>query len=202
MLTRNRLVAYLCIMLLPFAGCGNQEAAASTSKPQNSAASTDLTPAETVEAALDALKQADTAAFNQLVQHTAGKDNRHVDNKLFGDTLDSEGQEFVEAVVEHLAYSIGEESISGDKATVQAEISNSDLSGVMGQLIQHAMGEEYESDDAMLNSLIREAGNGEAITKQVVMDLVLVDGMWKVILDDDSIDAICGGLFSGSFEFD
>lgn len=161
-----------------------------------------LTPSETVIAAFDALKRADTKTFNSLIQHTAGENNTHVENKLLDDSLDSEGQDFVEAIMENFSYEVGKEDIQGNTATVQVDLTNSDLSNVMGELISRAMQEQQETEDSKLNEIIREASGGESVTEQVDLSLEKKDGVWKIILDDADMNAICGGLFSNKYEFD
>ena len=157
-----------------------------------------LTPPETVDTAMKALKQADTRTFNRYVQHTAGPDGRFVENRLLDDTLDAEGQEFVEAVVSHLSYRLGQSAENGDEASVDIEISNSDLSGVIPLLVDRALRERRESRDGALSSLIRqEAENGKTVSLETTLQLVKKDGIWKIVLDDAVMNAICGGFFSG-----
>lgn len=192
-------------LLLTFSSCAHQQTQASASSAafqQESNALKILTPSETVMIAFDALKIADTKTFNQLIQHTAGKGNTYVENKLLDDSLDSEGQAFVEAVMENFSYKIGREDIQGDTATVQVEFTNSDMSGVMGELVRRAMQEQRETEDSELIEIIQEARGGESVTEHLELSLIEKDGSWKIILTDADMNAICGGLFSNNYEFD
>ncbi|MDL2234058.1 DUF5105 domain-containing protein [Ruminococcaceae bacterium OttesenSCG-928-L11] len=206
-MSAGKLVTILiCFSLLfTFTSCTNQHTqpeSLQAANQQQSDSEEILTPSKTVITAFDALKNADTKTFNQFIQHTAGKDNTHVENKLLDDSLDSEGQEFVKAVMENFSYDIGEETIQGDTATVQVDFTNSDLSNVMGELISRAMQEQQETEDGKLNGIIIEASGGESVTESVELSLVKKGGIWKITLDDADMNAICGGLFTNNYEYD
>lgn len=211
-LRKNKLIVMglSLLIFLSSAGCSPSktdtvESSNNMQNETNNTASAEenlLSPKETVETAMDAVKIADTKTFNHYIQHTASSDNVHVENKLLDDALDPEGKEFVEAVMVNFSYEIKKEEINGENAVVTVAFTNSDLSNIMGQLIKHAMTEKAESEDARLNQLILQAAEGSSTTAEVDLDLIKKDNMWKIILDDDDMNAICGNLFSGEYEFD
>lgn len=113
-------------------------------------------------------------------------------------------------------YTLSNESIDGDKATVDVAITTYDLGSAtttaLGEYLQQAIGlafagasEEYMSN--LLNDLL--ADNYEAVTekdytKTVSLNLIKVDGEWKVAEVNDNqeaVDAMFGGMISAFDDF-
>lgn len=95
-------------------------------------------PKQIVKMAFDALKEADSNTFNQLVEYVEYSDGivLYKDNKMFGNNLDNESKEYIESVFASLTYEIGDVEENGDTATVQIKIINRDLSNIYEDMLK------------------------------------------------------------------
>ena len=180
------LVGFLFIIFT--SGCAGDK-----TNSADKAKATQLTPIQTVNTAMAALKNSDTETFNKYIQHTAGKENmfiKHTDTKL-----SEQGKEFLQLVVADLSYQINGETINGDKATVDIKITNTDFSNIINLLIEKAMSEKRENEDARLNQMLKEADKNKTISRETKVNLIQQADGYKIILTEADINAICGGLF-------
>ncbi|TCL43492.1 hypothetical protein [Harryflintia acetispora] len=156
------------------------------------------TPAGAAKTALDALKELDIETFNRYSDN-----NRKGGNVIIGD-LPEEGpeRELIEALVKNLSGTFSREQIDGDRATVSASITNTDLTGVIDELINFAIADALKGGNgdyvAKLVELVQEADGSR--TAELELTLERVDGGWKVHIDEKLSDAVCGGMVSSALE--
>lgn len=159
------------------------------------------TPAETVSAALDALKSGDMTAAAK----TWGGSISSIEN-----STDSDADIF-KLLFKNLTYSVLSETEDGSAATVKVKLSNTDMSAVMGDVLAEAMQtalssalsgkemDETETQKMVMDSLKDKMTNSSYGTaeKEVEFQLTMTDGVWTLSQPDDTvIDALTGGLMS------
>lgn len=141
------------------------------------------TPEETVKSAFDALISLDFQTFNRYLDSSGTTKNGVLfkDNKLFGDHSD----QVAKSIVSGFSYQTVGTKEQGDTATVQVQITNKDLSGVLSSLINS----KSEGKTA-------EMIDGIQAKKQFDVSLPLKkDGTgWKIEMTKELADAITGGL--------
>jgi hypothetical protein len=145
------------------------------------------TPEETVKNAFDALISLDFQTFNRYLDNSDTTENgvHYKDNKLFGDSSD----QVAKSIVSGLSYKIVSTKEQGSTATVQVQITNKDLSGVLSSLV-NAKNEEKTADII----------NGIQTKKQFDVSLPLKkeETGWKIEMTKELVNAITGGLLPGS----
>ena len=143
---------------------------------------------EAVTAALTAMKNLDQETFSKYVD--------------FEVPDSQEGAEEVKAMLENLSFQITSSEETEDSATVQADITNIDMSAVMQTYIGKAFalafsgdGTELTEEDASKMLMESIAENKEnLVTTPVTIQLKKVEGNWKIDMDDSLQAAIYGGL--------
>lgn len=124
-----------------------------------------------------------------------------------GDTsLTDEDMEMQKRIYENMKYTVGEEKISGDTATVALEITVVDMQAVFTKYLSEAMahmGEEDWDADGKVMLDILAAADAPTTTKNVTVNMVKTDGSWTVAEEnnDDFLNAVSGGLFGYLNEF-
>lgn len=187
------LVACLCLVLLP-----------ACSSPS---------PTDVVKTSLDAVKAQDAEALAENYAGDASAFQQELNSSA--DALNSEGMtDEQKAVAETFMqkmydfdYTVGEETIDGDKATVKVTITSYDMGTAfekaMSTYIEKAFaqalgGASQDSLEAMLyDELNKELGalTEKGHTADVDMTLTKVDGKWQLDeFSDDAADAFSGGL--------
>jgi len=145
-----------------------------------------LSSKETLETVLTALKEADSTTFNRYVIYPEERKGivLYKDNILFGDNLDGESKEYVQAVIEYMTFEIDSILEDGNNAIIECNISNRDLSNV--DLIK------YSDADNPLIEAIKNTKNNQ-ISFNVSISLQKDEEIWKVVVDDSLRLAISGG---------
>jgi len=154
-----------------------------------------ITPEQIVKMAFNALKEADSNTFNQLVEYEEYYNGivLYKGNKMFGNNLGNESKEYMESVFSNLTYKIGDVTEDGDTAAVQIKISNRDFSKINEDMLN------YDDSDYQLIQAIQNADN-EMITIDIELLLKRTDGIWKIQIDESFQRAVSGGLFTPASE--
>lgn len=136
--------------------------------------------------------------FNELQQPGMKKGKKYKANKRFA-----------EEVVKNLSWNLGEVRRQGDKAEIDLEITNTDMTDVMGHYTIHIMEDMIKVDGTGLGQLVRSLSEldydkGRVLTyleqaegtrtEVVTATLYQKDGEWKLHLDEPLIRAVMGNL--------
>lgn len=177
------------LILLLFPACSfigqpktdTEHAAASSAVLKNS------TPEGTVKNAFDALTSLDFQTFNRYLDRNGTTENGVLfkDNKLFGDHPD----QVAKSIVSGFSYKTVSAKEQGNTATVQVQITNKDLSGVLSSLA-----------NAKNEGKTAQIIDGIQAKKQFDVSLSLKkdETGWKIGMTKELADAITGGLLSGN----
>ena len=145
---------------------------------------------------LEAVKQADFAKINEYVTE---------DDMMYSeDTTQDNTEEKI--ILENITYKIkslvsldtSEEGNEG-KATVGVEITNVDIYTAL-QNYQQTVGEKTDMTKEEIIAFVKEAiaqNKDTTITKKVDIDVIQVDGQWKVQTTEELIFALIGGFTGG-----
>ena len=187
------------VLIFTFVSCGSS----------NSSEGSDLTPTETLDAFIQALKAKD---FDTLQKYYEGEIG---DLSMLQEEDDSALSGIVEGLMDKILdfeYTLDNEVITEDTATVDLHFKTYDLGKIMQDLITAILsdatalglaGLDQEEMEAEVNEIMTQKFN-EAIENAekdldipVTMDLVKKDGSW-VVKDisekDDFMNALSGGL--------
>lgn len=114
----------------------------------------------------------------------------------------------------HLSWQVisAQEDAAAGTATVTVELTNLDMAPILGQFLQTALGDAlgsaFLSQDQQptqeellqqyLQTLTDLLNQEDLDTKTITVDvsLTLVEGQWKITLDEALLDALSGGLLS------
>lgn len=116
-----------------------------------------------------------------------------------------QNQELMNTFVKYLSIDIKKVKKDGDAATVKAKISNKDFEKIMIKYMQEVVALSISSNDTEVtdeeleNKLLQYLKNqfdsqeNEILTNEVNINLVKIEGKWKIIIDDN----LRNGLFPG-----
>ncbi len=173
--------AMLCLTLVA-TGCGK------TASPE-----------EVVTNGLTAVKNIDTENMSTYFDS----------EDLFGADFElNREDESTKLLVDKLAFKVVSSKIDGDTATVTTEITNIDMSYVMGEFLSQAITAVFENAgseeeiseedfDAKTEQILLDImGDVDVQTTTLTADisLVKVDGKWKISVDETFQNALFGGL--------
>ncbi len=153
------------------------------------------TPTRTVNDLLNSLKTFDFEKVDTYVQNT--EDEAFDINSLGGQTLDNENEKLL---FEKLEWKINKENIDGENATVEVEVTNKDfqviLANYMQKVLKAAFSGEQIGDEQYQTYLVDELKNENVSVTTVnkTINLVKVDEKWKVVPDDQLLDALLPGM--------
>lgn len=212
---KKRLVKFLAmavvaVMMLSLSGCGGNNGAS-----ENADNGGDVRNAETTQLTADELKAAQSA-YDGLIEAI-----KAVDMELAGKYIDTgnlmnvnvDDLEGGDAIIEAVFSKLESETVacvqSGpDEVGIIANLTTIDLTGVLGYCTQLFMAEVAEGKvtEEEYDSRIEEIYKEEivkdglpTVTNQVDVKVKLIDGVWKVELNDGFQNAISGG-FIGSIK--
>ena len=116
-----------------------------------------------------------------------------------------QNQDLMNTFVKYLSIDIKKVKKDGDAAIVKAKISNKDFEKIMIKYMQEVVALSISSNDTEVtdeeleNKLLQylkdqfDSQENEILTNEVNINLVKVDGKWKIIIDDN----LRNGLFPG-----
>jgi hypothetical protein len=171
----------LCFLVISLAGCGGES------------------PEQAVNNALGAIKTADVDTASKYIDY-----NGLMKTGESGSVNSEESEEMVKLMMKNLTYKVISSTENGDEATVQAEITNTDMSKIMSEFISEAFSLAFSglSEEQMnaemtnkFNELLNRDGN-ETVTKTVDIELTKAGSRWKIKISDDFADAVFGGMIS------
>lgn len=157
------------------------------------------TPEQAVSNALNAVKTANKDEASKYFDY-----NTLVKNAENGTTLDAESEEMVKLFFRDLSYQVESSSVNGDEATVKTEITNTDMSLVLKNMIAQALPLAFSdiSDEEMKDKTeqifvdLLNSKDNKTVTNTVDIKLVKKDGQWKINFDEKFGDALLGGMLS------
>lgn len=116
-----------------------------------------------------------------------------------------QNQELMNTFVKYLSIDIKKVKKDGDAATVKAKISNKDFEKIMIKYMQEVVSLSISSNDTEVtdeeleNKLLQylkdqfDSQENEILTNEVNINLVKIEGKWKIIIDDN----LRNGMFPG-----
>ena len=166
------------LILFTLAGCSGS----STQSPQ-----------KVVASFLDTCQKGDLEAAQK---YTVGQDTDFLNENNPGTPA------FVEEMLSKLTYGNISESIDGEVAHVNLEITNVNMVVLMSSLLSEMIGLAFSGDssedyDAVMEKRISEMINSSdavKITTKVDVELTKVDSQWKIDPNDELINAMFGGM--------
>lgn len=194
-----RLTAAILVLALVLSACASPGAQSVSLPPP-------LSPEETVEAVLGAVRAMKALDFPNCIIQEGGTDLGTIlvpENPTSAETL--------RVVFDRLSYKMGDVAIDGDTATVAVAITSVDMVGVFIDVITRALslaftasfGEgpsETDMQAALEKTLLDALEDPDApmITKDVSLCLKIAEGKWMVFFDEESANvfanAVTGGL--------
>ena len=173
-----------------------------------------LTPKDTAEKYLDAVKAKDTEGIREVYDGSdsdndiVGVVESLVDESEDGEEMDEAAKQLEEMIFD-FDYTIGEERISGDNAEVYVTFKTYDFGAMIGEYLERVInellssafnGSSEEEMNAFDMSILEEElakMTEKSYEKSVWMKLTMVDGKWKVsTIEDDPevLNAMLGGM--------
>ena len=160
------------------------------------------------EVASDFLTSVQKGDWEKASKYVNNKDSKKTLKELTS-SKDEEAK-FIQDLFKKMSFTVGKVNEADKKATVESTIKTVDTKIILGTIIQEVMKEAFaqafsgeETDDAavekeMTNKLITGVNEPSAkkVTNKVKINLVKVDGDWKVDVDQDLLNAVTGGLTS------
>lgn len=161
------------------------------------------TPQGAAQLVMESLKSLDMKAFNTYTDNVRQEGDKTV--TMFGgfqyDPNDKE-QALEREFVRMLSWKMGTVTVKGDSAIVNMEITNADLSGIIGVVMKDSLKEALKSNpdygllEKQMTDRVKEAQK-TTITLACAVTLKKTGGIWKVHLDESFVNAVCGNLLKG-----
>lgn len=195
---KSALLVLSIIISLSSAACGTtRKSNEANTRTQNIASVENLSPQDTVETALNSLIALDTKNFNKYINYDVKKTNNLIvvkGNKLFGDNLDEEGKELMGSIISKFSYKIIETKENENEATVKMLITNRDLSDIYERFVSASLAETTTNEEVSLIDLINDTD--KLLQFEVDLSLEKHDKGWKINMNKEFANAICGGTLS------
>lgn len=152
--------------------------------------------------ALDALRRLDFDTFDQYSDNHSGGDPR-MDEEL--NVLEGK---IASALFRNLSCQAGEVKFYGeDQAIVTLVIENTDFSGVIADVMDVFISNYFKNEDidgdeaeALVLEALENADTGKVWQVELEAEVNRVDGVWKLHLDEELLDAVCGGMMSSAMD--
>lgn len=151
----------------------------------------------TVETVLNGFKTLDT----EVIRRYVGSDELAASAL----NLDENQAALLNLMFENLSYKIISSDENGQNAVVTAEITNTDMSDLMGELVSRMFalamtGEEITEENTV--KIFREIiqTSNKKHTEKVEIELVMTNGEWEIVPNPELLNALTGGLYSGASE--
>lgn len=160
-------------------------------------------------------KEAELAVRDCMVALQSGKRDNidlHIDYDEFLGLQEGQADDNMRALLDRMEYEILDTDVDGQFATVSLDVSNIDMSEVLGEYLRQARDMEYnnnlsdspKSDEQMSaeylqlfeNLLEQNSDNRREITVEIAVSRI--DGWWRVQPDEDMRSAVFGDYFDVS----
>lgn len=161
------------------------------------------TPQGAAQLVMESLKLLDMKAFNTYTDNIRQEGGTHI--TMFGgaeNELTEEDKALEREFVRMLSWKIGTVTVKGDSAVVNMEITNADLSGVIGVIMKDSLKEALKSNpdygllEKQMTDRVKEAQK-TTITLSCAVTLNKTGEIWRVHLDEAFVNAVCGNLLKG-----
>ncbi len=214
-LKKLSILALSLAVIFAFSACGTEKETAESetpaSEPETEAEAPELTPTETVEGFLTALKAGDTEKMNEYYEL---EDTSHLTDLFSTDSNEEAvlGGKLMKILKEKafdFDYSISNEQVDDDMATVDVTITTYEfgeaLSEVLNEYVETAItlydqgASEKDLDEAFDKIGVEKFDklNEKTYSETITLDLLNENGYWEVCeLDSDSqfMNALTGGI--------
>ncbi|RGB69748.1 hypothetical protein [Provencibacterium massiliense] len=173
-----------------------------TSSEKSEAPAGDTTPEQAAAAAFDAFKALDQ---EKIAEYFIGGENVNLSNM----SPVADGEKLSKLFVENFSYELGEVTEDGDSAVIKTKVTNANMSTLFNDLMAFAMEQAVtgETDEAKINQAVEDkvielvgTAKENPVTAEVDVRLTKANGVWKVEMDENLLDAVMGGLVSGMAE--
>lgn len=158
-------------------------------------------PDVTVAKVLDAIKTWDTKTLSEFTD---------IDTLYADAGIDTANQDAANALIvtmtENLTYAIISSQVNGDTAIVTVDITNTDMSVALADYVASiwslAPNISAMSDSELTAALIEllktaiQNNKGTTVTNRVDVTLNKQNGEWNIVMSDELIDAIYGGMIT------
>ena len=160
------------------------------------------------EVATDFLTSVQKGEWEKASEYVKNKDTKKTLEELTSSKDDE--TKYMQDLFEKMSFTVGKVKEEDKRATVESTIKTVDMKLILGTIIQEVMQEALaqafsgeETDDEaiekeMTNKLVAGVNEPSAkkVTNKVKINLVKVDGDWKVDVDQELLNALTGGLSS------
>lgn len=114
---------------------------------------------------------------------------------------DPKMEEAMKIYLSKLNVEVLSESIDGDKATVEVDVSGLNLSNIILDILQESLSNAFSgteiTDEYMSNSILEKVNSGKEETRTGTISLSKVDKEWKINTDDESFMGLILGKAQG-----
>ena len=223
MTTTNKLIVFLMTSVLLLNGCGKKETA-----------SAPATPLETVECVMESIKDLDMETLNHYTDNYVQTYHNWIgvpvenEYRTFNELLQPRSKhssryqsayKLDQKIMENLIWEITDVREGSDTTEIDMEITNIDMSQVMGiytaqilenmlespgigitQFVKDMSGLAMSKDT--LISIIDELDDSDVITINVTVSAYQDGGQWKIHLTHDFINAFSGNMYTEDYAAD
>ncbi|MCD8104633.1 MAG: DUF1294 domain-containing protein [Lachnospiraceae bacterium] len=159
-------------------------------------------PAQAVSQELELIRKLDESTISSFISY-----ENLMNSRLTAGEIGADATEAVDLFFENFTYSILNEEISGEKATVTVQITNIDAKELARDLCKEIMKDSVEiypeeTDDtttADYYRLLRDtltSNTYEMVVTTAIFHLQREDNLWVILSDDDLEDELVGGFIS------
>ena len=150
-------------------------------------------PKKSVDGLLTNLREGDFETANQF----SSSEKSTSTSEILNENLNQETQKLL---FEKLSWKVLKVTENGNEATVEIEVTNKDYKTILGNVMQKALKAAFSggelTEEASENYLLEELKNSEVQTATVTktINLVKQDKKWKVIIDNEFVNAVLPGF--------
>lgn len=150
-------------------------------------------PKKSVDGLLTNLREGDFETANQF----SSSEKSTSTSEILNENLNQETQKLL---FEKLSWKVLKVTENGNEATVEIEVTNKDFKTILGNVMQKALKAAFSggelTEEASENYLLEELKNSEVQTATVTktINLVKQDKKWKVIIDNEFVNAVLPGF--------
>ena len=150
-------------------------------------------PKKSVDGLLTNLREGDFETANQF----SSSEKSTSTSEILNENLNQETQKLL---FEKLSWKVLKVTENGNEATVEIEVTNKDVKTILGNVMQKALKAAFSggelTEEASENYLLEELKNSEVQTATVTktINLVKQDKKWKVIIDNEFVNAVLPGF--------
>lgn len=169
------------------------------------------TPKEAVDNGLAAVKNLDIKNAKRYFDLSNVEDEDILEeNDLDLTNLERKQLEAVKLYLDKFEYQTLAEEVNGDRASVVTKIETIEMKSLFVDYFSYALQlafsniSEEEIDEKLEDKIfdLLNSGDIEIIESEVTFNLNKKDEQWKIVLDQDTLDALLGGIISAANNFE